>query len=70
MRQPGAVKIQVWNVTAEKVCVLDETKGAGPQASTLDIHKYANGVYLYKVQMAYSDGSSESLPLSRLMVCH
>ena len=70
MAKQGNVSIKVWNMTAEPVCGLNEFKPAGPQTSQLTIDRCATGVYLYRVQMAYDDGTVETLPLKRFVVAH
>ncbi len=68
MKESGTVNIRVWNIAAEFVAQLTDNKGPGPQTSPLSMGHYAAGVYLYKIQMQYADGTSEDYPLKQFVV--
>ena len=70
MREAGTAKIKVWNIAAELTAEMDDAKGAGPQAANLSLQGYANGIYLYAIEMQYGPDGSERIPIKSFIVSH
>ena len=70
MVQSGSAKLQVLNSAGSLLSVNVVSLGAGPQAMPLDIASYAAGVYFYRIELTYADGSVEVLPLGSFAVAH
>ena len=59
MREPGTMKLRVWNAGGNLAATLDDHKGAGPQISYLPISRFAAGHYFYQVTLAYDSGEED-----------
>jgi hypothetical protein len=68
LKEPGRVRIRVWNAAAEWVAEVNEYKASGPQTSILTVRDYAPGVYLYRVLIDYNSGGHEQLSTVRFVV--
>jgi len=59
LREPGRVRIEIYNVAGEKAAVLEEEKAAAGYGRTAwEIGKVAPGVYLYRIRVDGASGSS------------
>jgi hypothetical protein len=59
MREPGTMKLRVWNAAGNLAATLNDPKGAGPQISYLPIANFAAGHYFYQVTLAYDSGDED-----------
>ncbi len=56
MREPGTMKLRVWNAAGNLVATLNDRKGAGNQVSYLPISGFAAGHYFYNITLSYDSG--------------
>jgi hypothetical protein len=59
MTGSGVAKIRVYSEIGTLVDTQEQSKPAGPQASSINISKLASGVYLYLLNLKYDDGSTQ-----------
>jgi hypothetical protein len=68
MALDGDVTIRVYNAIGDLVAKVDDTKPAGSAVSTLNTARLAPGVYLYRIQKNYSDGSKDKPSVKKFVV--
>jgi hypothetical protein len=68
MASSGTAHVRIFNVVGQLTARQDEAKAAGAQSSLLNLGGYAAGVYLYKIDMNYDSGGTDSVPLSKFLV--
>lgn len=68
MREPGTVRVLVRNERADLVAQISQTQGCGVQESTLELDRFAAGVYFYQVRITYDSGGQEKLKLDKFLV--
>jgi hypothetical protein len=64
----GRVYVQIWNTNGDLLTAFEESAPAGPHSVAFSIRDFAVGVYLYRVNYFYPDGSGDKTPLQRFVV--
>jgi hypothetical protein len=59
MREPGTMKLKVWNAAGNLAATLNDHKGAGNQVSYLPIGGFAAGHYFYQITLSYDSGDED-----------
>jgi len=68
MAESGLVKIRVYNEIGELVDALEESKSVGPQNSSINVGKFAPGVYFYLLSLHYDTGNTEKHAKQKFVV--
>ncbi len=70
MESPGTVKIRVYNAVGDLAAKLEYAKGAGAQNTSLNTGRLAPGVYLYRLEKKYDNGTSSKSSVKKFVVKH
>jgi|GEM_PF-1466300 len=69
VEKPSGVRIEVFNLNAEPVAVLEERKNGPEFAETSwDISGTGQGIYFYRIRLTGDDGKITGLPVKKLAV--
>lgn len=70
MASSGKAKIRVYNAIGDLAVKIEEYRSAGAHSATLNTGRLAPGVYLYRIEKNYDDGTSSTSPLKKFAVKH
>ena len=70
MARPGKVKIRVYNIIGDLAAKIEDVKGIGAQLSSINTGRLAPGVYLYKLEKNYDNGTSSTSGVKKFVVKH
>jgi len=70
MNLSGTAKIRIYNVIGDLAAKLEHTGASGPQSATLNTSKLAPGVYLYRLEKDYVNGTSSTSSVKKFVVKH
>ncbi len=70
MALPGTAKIRIYNVVGDLAVKIEDAKAAGAQSSTLNTARLAPGVYLYRLEKDYDNGTSTKSTVKKFVVKH
>jgi hypothetical protein len=70
MAMPGMVKIRIYNIVGDLASKIEESKAAGTQFSSVNTGRLAPGVYLYRVERNYNNGTSATSGVKKFVVKH
>ena len=70
MASPGTARIRIYNTVGDLAVKLEHAKGAGAQSTTLNTGRMAPGVYLYRLEKDYDNGTSSKSTVKKFVVKH
>jgi hypothetical protein len=70
MALPGTAKIRVYNAIGDIVARIEDSKAAGAQLSAINTGRLAPGVYLYRLEKNYDNGTSTTSSVKKFVVKH
>ncbi len=70
MASPGTARIRIYNTVGDLAVKLEYAKGAGAQSTTLNTGRMAPGVYLYRLEKDYDNGTSSKSTVKKFVVKH
>jgi len=70
MASPGTARIRIYNTVGDLAVRLEHPKGAGAQSTTLNTGRMAPGVYLYRLEKDYDNGTSSKSTVKKFVVKH
>jgi hypothetical protein len=68
MEKSGSIEVVIWNSNGDLVGTFNDQQPAGTQLLTLPIDRFAEGVYLYRLNFQYDDGTSLRTEVRRFVV--
>lgn len=68
MASPGSYRVRLFNAAGDPAGLVEDRGGAGPLTVVLPTASFAPGIYLFKVNMAYDDGSRGSLAVGKFVM--
>lgn len=70
MARPGTAEIRVYNIIGDIVFKSEDDRGAGAHSVVLNTARLAPGVYLYRIEKNYDNGTSTTSSVKKFVVKH